>query len=230
MTGRRIATWVFGVIIITAVVLSMAFIAIIEVAAREGYPSAQNELGRWYDYGIWLHSTNKQEAAKWYSKAAENNYAKGQYNLGLLLKRQGDYQGAARWYLRAAQQDFAPAQNNLGVLYSEGLGVTKDRRTAVFWYKKAAENGHEIAQFTLGLAYISGKGVGIDYKKGADWIRQSAKQDFAPAQELLALLHIKGQGVKEDYTEALLWAKKAYANGNSKSANTIKLIEQLQQE
>ncbi len=229
MTKKTIVTWLLGIFLIIAVALPAAYIGVTELAARRGIPEAQSELGRWYDEGLWLHPTNKREAATWYTKAAESGYAKGQYNLGLLLKQQGDYQGAAHWYLLAAKQDYAPAQNNLAVLYFEGLGVTKNQRTAVFWYEKAAQNGNEIAQYSLGLAYMNGRGVGVGYKKGVYWIQQSAKQDFATAQGHLALLYATGDGVKEDYAEALLWAKKAYANGNNQAADTIKIVEQLQQ-
>lgn len=228
---RTLTKWVLGIFVAIAMALPMAYIGITEIAARRGIPVAQSELGRWYYEGIWLHPTNKQEAAKWYTKAAESHYVKGQYNLGLLLENKGDYQGAAHWYSLAANQGYPPAQNNLAVLYSEGLGIQKNLHTAFFWYQKAAENGHAIAQYSLGLAYLKGRGVNIDNKKGVYWILQSAKQDNATAQGFLALLYTTGEGgVNVDYIEAKHWAKKALDNGNDQAADTIKIIEQLTQQ
>ena len=227
---RKLAIWGVGVIVAGALALSIGFIGLVEVSARSGNPAMQNELGRWYDNGIWLHPKNKQTAAIWYQRSAESNYAKAQYNLGLLFKEQGDYQQAVRWYQRAANQKYAAAQLNLGVLYSEGLGVKKDLKKAIYWIEMGAENGDSIAEYELGRAYMTGRGVRADPIRGAAWIQKSANQDFATAQSYLALLYVKGKGVKEDLSEALRWAKKADANGDERAAETLKAIEGIKQQ
>jgi uncharacterized protein len=60
----------------------------------------------------------------WYRKAAEQGYARAQYNVGVLYhegKRVSQDDGqAAAWYRRAAEQGHAQAQFNLGVLYASG--------------------------------------------------------------------------------------------------------------
>ena len=59
------------------------------------------------------------EAVKWYRKAAEQNFAEAQYNLGVCYDNgQGvakDYAEAVKWYRKAAEQNHAQAQYNLGV-------------------------------------------------------------------------------------------------------------------
>lgn len=227
MSKKTIAVWFLWVFVATALALPVAYIGAIEIGARRGFPEAQNELGRWYDQGIWLHTSNQQDASIWYSKAAENDYAKAQYNLGLLIEAQRDYQRAAYWYLRAAIQNFSPAQNNLAVMHAKGLGVSRDIQKANHWYEKAAQNGNEKAQYSLGIAYANGEGIAVDHSKAAYWIHQSAKRDFAPAQGYLAILYVQGLGVKENFDEARTWAKKAHENGDKRAAETVKLIEQL---
>jgi TPR repeat protein len=69
------------------------------------------------------------EAAKWYRKAAEQNYAEAQYNLGLgYYKGEGvakDQAEAVKWYRKAGEQNYAEAQYNLGICYE---GATAWRR------------------------------------------------------------------------------------------------------
>ena len=54
------------------------------------------------------------EAVKWYRKAAEQNYAKAQYNLGVCYEHgEGvakDPVEAVKWYRKAAEQNYAKAQ------------------------------------------------------------------------------------------------------------------------
>ena len=58
------------------------------------------------------------EAVKWYRKAAEQNHAEAQYNLGICYAGgQGvekDYVEAVKWFRKAAEQNDAEAQYSLG--------------------------------------------------------------------------------------------------------------------
>jgi len=100
--------------------------------------------------GEWDYS----EAMKWYRKAAEQEHANAQSNLGFMYAQgQGvtqDYAEALRWFRKAAEQGEAPAQFNLGLMYRQGHGVTQDDAEAGKWYRKAGEQGLAQAQFILG--------------------------------------------------------------------------------
>src|ERR1043166_10171824 len=54
----------------------------IKAKAEAGNPESQVELGRRYDKGEGVVK-DQVEAVKWYRKAAEQNFAKAQYNLGI---------------------------------------------------------------------------------------------------------------------------------------------------
>ena len=90
------------------------------------------------------------EAVKWYRKAAEQNHAKAQYNLGVCYAHgEGvakDQVEAAKWYRKAAEQNFAPAQFNLNVCYYNGEGVAKDWVEAYKWLLLVARQGDEDAK------------------------------------------------------------------------------------
>ena len=87
------------------------------------------------------------EAAKWVRKAAEQNLALAQYNLGLCYyKGEGvakDQVEAVKWYRKAVEQNYALAQTNLGICCYNGDGVSKDQVEAYKWLLLAARQGDE---------------------------------------------------------------------------------------
>lgn len=89
---------------------------------------------------------NYQEALQWYRKAADQDYAPAQVNLGALYAEghgtPQDFQEAMRWYRKAASQNYEIAQFNLGVMYAAGEGgITKDPVMAYVWFSQAALRG-----------------------------------------------------------------------------------------
>ena len=70
-------------------------------------------------------------------------------------------------------------------MYSEGLGVNQDYKTAVKWYALAAEQGLANAQYNLGRMYSLGQGVNQDDKQAAEWVTRAAEQGHAEAQLVL---------------------------------------------
>lgn len=114
----------------------------------------------------------------WYSKAAEQNYAPAQFNLGLMYEMgdwvNRDYGSAFSWYQKAANQQNADAQNNLGVL-CRFWPTTLNYSKAFKWFQQAADNGSSIGYFNLGVLYHNGQGTQIDVPKSLAYWRQAAK-------------------------------------------------------
>jgi len=85
------------------------------------------------------------EAAKWYSKPAEQGNAAAQNSLGLLYEHgrgvPRNETEAARWYRKAAEAGDRGAQNNLGILHAKGQGVPQDDVQAHMWLSLAAVQG-----------------------------------------------------------------------------------------
>lgn len=71
-----------------------------QLAAKQGYASAQNKIGLLYEHGLGVQRDNT-EAAKWYRLAAQQRDASAANNLGLLYARgQGvpqNYVEAYKW-------------------------------------------------------------------------------------------------------------------------------------
>jgi hypothetical protein len=161
----------------------------------------------------------------WFRKAAEQNDANAQSNLGLCyLHGQGvaqDYVEAVRWFRKAAEQNDANAQFNLGYCYHEGQGVARDYVEAVRWFRKAAEQNDANAQYNLGYCYHEGQGVAQDDVEAVRWVRKAAEQNDAPAQFHLGLCYLHGQGVARDYVEAVRWFRKAAEQNDANAQSNL---------
>jgi len=86
---------------------------------------------------------------KWLTLAAEQGYARAQFNLGLAYRRglgvpEND-KTEVKWYTLAAEQGHAAAQTNLGFMYATGQGVLTDNRKAYMWYNLGNYNGNKTA-------------------------------------------------------------------------------------
>jgi len=119
------------------------------LAAKQGYGTAQGNLGLMYDKGQGVPKDDA-EAVKWYRLAAEQGHAAAQLNLGVMYdKGQGvpkDAAEAVKWYRLAAKQGDAGAQFNLSGMYWRGEGTPQNYVLAYSWVSIAAANGHADAR------------------------------------------------------------------------------------
>ena len=170
-------------------------LAEIRAKAEKGDAPSQCDLGNAFSFGNLGVEKDEIEAVKWYRKAADQNVANAQYNLGCcyddgegVAKDVGE---AVKWYRKAADQNVANAQNNLGLCYAKGQGVEKDYVEAVKWYRKAAEQNFANAQVNLGNRYAYGEGVAKDYVEAYKWSLLSAGQGIELARELIPALEAR---------------------------------------
>ena len=170
--------------------------------AKSGEAEAQNALGEAYYDGKGV-TENLTEAVKWFTKAAEQENAKAEYNLGncyyygngVQYRDRGE---AVKWYTRAAEQGNADAQTDLGYCYEFGEGVDKNLKEAVKWYTKAAEQGLPLAQCNLGACYKNGDWVEKNLEEAVKWYTKAANQGYAKAQYYLGKAYDKGEGVAKN--------------------------------
>ena len=187
--------------------------------AKSGEAEAQNALGEAYYDGKGV-TENLTEAVKWFTKAAEQENVKAEYNLGNCYYygygvQYKDYGEAVKWYTKAAEQGNAEAQNSLGYYYEiDELNPKK----AVEWYTKAAEQGLPIAQCNLGICYEYGKWVEKNLEEAVKWYTKAANQEYAQAQYLLGKAYDKGEGVAKNDSEAMKWYLKAVKNNYPQAA------------
>ena len=125
----------------------------------------------------------------WLMRAAENNNAKAQYDLGWRLAAGWkndtveDIVEMIYWFERATFNGSDDAYANLATLYDN------EHRNVLLEMEVAANNGNAMAQFNLGWinarGLVSSEGLMQDMDVAKAWLEKSAKLGFKDAVEVL---------------------------------------------
>jgi TPR repeat protein len=106
--------------------------------AESGIAEAQYSLGFLYQSG-WGPERDLLQAVEWYSRAAEQNETRAQFNLGVLLingedEVEKDTEAAIIWLTRSADGNNIRAKELLIDIYSNGkYGIEKSTQKAEYW-------------------------------------------------------------------------------------------------
>ena len=184
----------------------------------------QNNLGLCYEQG-WGMAQDLGMAVVWYTKAAEQGYARGQTNLGECYSTGAgvtqDPGKAVKWFTMAAEQGYHAGQLWAGTCYNQGKGVAQDRGKAVAWYTKAAEQENACAQCYLGDCYRLGEGVAQDFGKAVELYTMATDLGDAEGQCNLGACYENGEGVAQDLCIAVEWYTKAAEQGDARAQNNL---------
>ena len=166
----------------------MAYFARIVPIAERGDVEAQISVAEAYFYGRGT-ATNREEAVRWYARAAESGEPAAQASLGLCALRgygcETDPQRAVELFSLAAEQGHLSAMTDLAYCLLHGIGVECDEEEGFRWAMTAAERGHPPAQTMVGECYLDGRGVDPDVARGETWLYRAARQNNKRAQNLL---------------------------------------------
>jgi uncharacterized protein len=146
------------------------------VKANGGDVVAQFSLGAILYYG----TPNTAEALDWFRKAAAQQYAPAEFQVGQMYDfgfgvAKSDAEALA-WYRRAAEHGSAAAQRLVGDFYRKGRAVPADLAEAARWYRRAADGDDLRGQYQLGTLYFEGNGVARDYVSAYVWFTIAAGQ------------------------------------------------------
>jgi TPR repeat protein len=209
----KLLTWTFFLLTAATIHLSaqLGDIEETKVKAGSGDVHAQHWLGCCYANSWDGVAKDKVEAVKWFRKAAEQNNADAQCDLGDCYRDgegvEKDIVEAAKWYHKAAAQGVELAKQNLHNI--ESL-ISEQQQAKYFEDTKAkAENGDANAQVNLGFCYASGKGIKKNFVEAVKWYRKAAEQTNAYAQYNLGVCYENGEGVEKEIVEAAKWYRKA---------------------
>lgn len=191
--------------------------------ADQGDAKAQNALGNGYQHGFW-GETDLKQAKKWFQKAADQNYAGGIHNLGMLEFLQGNYKQALPYFEKGANLKSSESMTLLGAYYSEGIIFEQDYKKALEYFSKAIDIDADNASalFNIGQAYYYGEGVGQDYNKAFAWYVKSANQDYSLAKIQLAEMYFSGQAVPKNVKKAIEIIKPLAELGDPKAQQNLK--------
>jgi TPR repeat protein len=204
--------------------LNAAQIKEYEASAERGDPKAQLIVGllkieeakkidaakdyaRYYD--------KKREAASWYQKAAEQNYAPAQYFLALQFESDGLHcDDTNKWMDKAVAAEYRAALHYKGYFYETKRCVEQDYAKAIALYKRASNLGFTIANYSAGEIYDKGLGVPENQKEATVWFLKAAEQGGQLAQNEIGIRISEGIGTKANNNEAVQWFKKSAEQGN----------------
>ena len=162
--------------------------------AIKGNAEDQFQLGSCYDNGAEGVKRDLVAAAAWWGKAAEQEHAGAQGELGLCYARgkgvEQNLDVAAQWWLRAADLGNVDAQGCLGSYYANGEGVEQDDAQAMAWWEKSAKGVVASSQHALGKCYMHGThGLPKNTRRARSFLKAAAAQGDARAIEDLKLLN-----------------------------------------
>lgn len=193
-----------------------------ELLAKEAEthaPELQCKIGEYYE-----HNENSEEAFKWYSLAAAQEYPEGQCNLGLmyyygkgvecdykkaneLLTLSGNIFELRRMQVRIADEYFD--KGNKG--YDED-SYDENLDEALNWYLPVADDANDYTDYAQNRAgYIYEKQK--NYTEAIKWFKRASKKNNVNAQYNLGRLYYRGLGVQKDTIQAGKLFEKALRNG-----------------
>jgi hypothetical protein len=103
--------------------------------AKDGNAKALNEIGGWYER--WTTCAPDPVAAlKWYKVSANQGNPCGQYHVGHIYYKAGNYSEAFKWFEKAACQGEGRSEYFLFRMYQNAKGVPRDPKMADEWINK----------------------------------------------------------------------------------------------
>jgi TPR repeat protein len=155
-------------------------------------------------------TTDCEEAAFWFWKAAEQGHVEAAMSLGwMYAKGEGvdqDCAVAAHWYCKASIHGnvFAASELvDLGTLYADGTGVPQSDAEAARLYRVAADQGLAEAQARLAYMHSAGKGVPQNKTEAARLRRKASEKEIVNPLERAKLgcfLYARAE-----YIDAYVW-------------------------
>jgi TPR repeat protein len=150
-------------------------------------------LGQMYEMGTPGFPQDDRQAAEWYRRASERNFADAQTKLAFLYATgrgvEKDEIEAARLFRKAAEQGDAVAQHSLGIMYASGsFGYTKDLVLAYVLVSHVANEGNELAirdlQKIRGLLspdqLVEGQRLAGKWQSSVRWLPELAERMGPP--------------------------------------------------
>ncbi|MBI3775914.1 MAG: sel1 repeat family protein [Gammaproteobacteria bacterium] len=195
----------------------------LQASAQAGDAAAQYALGRNYLTGKAPQAVNPAQALAWLTRAAEQQQADAQYEVGVIYKDGSsvprDLERAKLWLGKAAAQGHVKAKVALQDIIRDTGGTSASvekafKSSETLPVYRAAMNGDVNSQFELGLMYIHGEAVPKDFTRGVEWLQRAGEQDHAGAQLQLADMYLLGVEIQQDAAAAFQWYQRAARHGN----------------
>jgi TPR repeat protein len=159
------------------------------VAADEGDPQAQYELGFMLLYGLGRPRDVSAGSTLLY-RAAIAGHPKAQMQIAVnyIFGKNGTVDGAEaiKWLSLSAKQNEGYALYYFGYCYYEGIGVIKNDEQAAAYLLRSAQAGIPEAQYQLGRFYYEGVLFTENHEQAQSWFQAAVLQGHPDAKEELS--------------------------------------------
>lgn len=187
-----------------------------KAAALKNHAAAKNNLAHLYEFN--KGSSHIQEAARYYTQAAEQGNIEAQYNIGRLHERglgvEKDDKKAFEYFKQAADQGHKEAKEKVIYSLKNGIGVEKDLAEAERYGRARIKQPSR----HIGALYERGEGVPKDLKKAVHYYEIGAGFGDVESQILLADCYLHGKGLEKDVDKAIEYYTEAANQGSSAAA------------
>ena len=189
----------------------------LKARAQRGDASSQWAVAQAYSSGKYGVKSDKAEAFKWASKAADGGISDAALSVAHAYQTgegtSADPAAAADWLLKAADAGNAPAAFELGQLYEKGQGgLTHDTAKADTLYQAAANLGDRDVWSRLCATETTGDAA--DWSRAVSHCQKAGQAGDDNAWLTLATAYANGTGVTAEPAKALD-AYRAAANSGS---------------
>ena len=176
--------------------------------ASSGDANAQYNLGARYLLGKGGVERDLSQAITWYEKAANQNFVKAQYALGLCYSNYEEYkelydkEKALGWYLKASRKGSIKATLKAANIY-ESYNYSKaqteeNKKKAFILYKELADQDNSHGTFKLGWCHYTGYGTQKDRDKAYPFFKAAAEKKHADGIYYLGICQREAYGTKKD--------------------------------
>ena len=202
-----------------------AALAVLEPMARSGNATAQNIMGAAYEAGHGV-GPDPEKARAWYEQAAAQGLAKADYNLGLLHKKAGRYDGAVMAFEAAMALDYGAAFYERGKMLRYGIGGPVLSAQAAAAFERGLNLGNAPAGVELAEMHRLGEGMPQDAAKARGLYQAAAISGNAVALGNLALMYETGLGGVQDHAAAYALYQQAVARGDENAVKNLAAFRQ----
>lgn len=210
----------------------------LKLAAEEGHPQAQYEVGLTYAQGM-ITDQDDAKALLWLHEAAANDHPQAQSYLSWMaalgLGKTHDLNEAIHWFMLAQgfpsesishlsfskeQHSFSETQKTLyekGVALIEGNAEEPNFQQGFLLVEKSAKMNFAPAQLYLATLYRDGEKVAKNSPLATKYFEKAARNGSREAQYILGWMHFNGEGVAKNPVAASEWFDKASKQGEPRA-------------
>ncbi|KAL8722660.1 MAG: hypothetical protein Q9225_000892 [Loekoesia sp. 1 TL-2023] len=119
---------------------------VVSFLADQHHPKAEFMRGMWLEFGKFNFRTDKKEAYRCYSRAAQRGYARAEYRMGMQFESSNDPANAIKHYTLGVEGGDSASNYRLGMMTLLGQhGQPLDYRRGIDLIKRAADKADENA-------------------------------------------------------------------------------------